>query len=161
MFYVCLCMSIDQKSLHATIVLERTYQALPEQVFSEFADPVARARWSPPSNDVLIYDQVDFRTGGRDFFRCGPKSDPKFRGETLYCLIVPNKRLISCETLDVDGQRLAVSLNTLEFEEAGNSTNLKLTVQVVSFAGADVIEGHESGNKRALENLARHLSGKF
>lgn len=161
MFYVCLRMSINQKSQHATIVLERTYQALPEQVFSEFADPVARARWSPPSDDVLIYDQAEFRTGGRDFFRCGPKSDPKFRGETLYHMIIPNKRLISCETLDVDGQRLAVSLNTLEFEAAGKSTNLKLTVQVVSLAGAGVIEGYESGNKSALDNLERHLSGKF
>jgi uncharacterized protein YndB with AHSA1/START domain len=74
-------MSIDasskyEKLQHATIVLERTYRAPLEQVFSEFADPVARARWSPPSNDVLIYDQTNFRVGGRDVFRCGPKDDP-------------------------------------------------------------------------------------
>lgn len=152
-------MSTDEKSRHATIVLERTYRASLERVFSEFADPVARARWSPPSNDALIYDQTDFRAGGRDLFRCGPKKDPKFRGETLYHLIVPNKCVVSSETLDTDGQRLAVSLSTLDLEATGDSTNLKLTVQMVSLAGAGMIEGYESGNKSALENLARHLSG--
>jgi uncharacterized protein YndB with AHSA1/START domain len=152
---------MSEKLQHATIVLERTYRAPLEQVFSEFADPVARARWSPPSNDVLIYDQTDFRAGGRDLFRCGPKNDPKFHGETLYHLIVPNKRVVSSETLDTNGQRLAVSLNALEFEATGEGTNLKLTVQVVSLVGAGLIESYESGNNSALENLARHLSGKL
>jgi uncharacterized protein YndB with AHSA1/START domain len=153
---------MNEKSQHATIVLERTYLAPIGRVFSEFADPVARARWSPPSSDVLIYDQTDFRAGGRDLFRCGPKNDaPKFRGETLYHLIVPNKCVVSSETLEADGQRLAVSLNTLDLEAAGESTNLKLTVQMVSFVGAGMIEGYESGNKSALENLARHLSDKL
>ncbi len=154
-------MSTDGKSRHATIVLERTYRAAPERVFSEFADPLARARWSPPSDDVLIYDQTDFRAGGRDLFRCGPKNDPKFRGETLYHLIVPNQCVVSSETLDTDGQRLAVSLSTLDFEATGEGTNLKLTLQMVSLAGAGMIEGYESGNKSALENLARRLSGNL
>jgi uncharacterized protein YndB with AHSA1/START domain len=154
-------MSTNERPQHATITLERTYRAPLERVFSEFADPVARARWSAPSNDVLIYDQTEFRAGGRDLFRCGPKNDPKFRGETFYHLIVPNRRVVSSETLDVDGQRLAVSLNTLDFEPTGEGTNLKVTVQMVSFVGAGMIEGYESGNKSALENLGRHLSGQL
>jgi len=154
-------MSTNERPQHATITLERTYRAPLERVFSEFADPVARARWSAPSNDVLIYDQTEFRSGGRDLFGCGPKNDPKFRGETFYHLIVPNRRVVSSETLDVDGQRLAVSLNTLDFEPAGEGTNLKVTVQMVSFVGAGMIEGYESGNKGALENLGCHLSGQL
>jgi hypothetical protein len=50
-----LCQQI--KPQHATIKLEQWYFAPPERVFAEFADPVARARWSAPSNDVLIYQQ--------------------------------------------------------------------------------------------------------
>src|ERR1700680_42808 len=137
---------MNQKPHHATITLERSYRAPLERVFSEFADPVARARWSPPSNDVLIYDQTDFRAGGRDVFRYGPKDDPKFRGETLYHLIVANKCVVSSETLDTDGQRLAVSLNTHDLEATGESTNLKLTAQIVSFVGPGMIRGYESGN---------------
>jgi uncharacterized protein YndB with AHSA1/START domain len=152
---------MNEKPQHSTITLERSYRAPLERVFSEFADPVARARWSPPSNDVLIYDEANFRAGGRDIFRCGPRSDPKFRGETLYHLIVPNQRVVSSETLDADGERIAVSLNTLDFEATNEGTNLKLTVQVVSLAGAGMIRAYESGNKSALENLSRHLSGNL
>jgi uncharacterized protein YndB with AHSA1/START domain len=147
--------SKNEKSQHATIVLERTYRAPLEQVFSEFADPGARSRWTTPSNDALIYDQTDFRVGGRDVFRCGPKNDLKFRGETSYHLIVPYKRVVSTETLDTEGERLAVSLHTLDFDATGKGTHLKVTVQMVSFVGAGMIAGYESGNKSALENLAR------
>ena len=149
---------MNDKSQHATITLQHSYSAPPEGVFSEFADPVARARWSPPSNDELIYDETDFRIGGKDLFRCGPKGDPKFRGETRYLDIVPNGRVVSSETLDVDGQRLAFALTTLDFESIEGGTNLTITVQMVSFVGPAMIHGYESGNKSALKNLSLHLS---
>jgi uncharacterized protein YndB with AHSA1/START domain len=151
---------MNGKPEHATITMERSYPAPPERVFSEFADPLARARWSPPSGDVLIYDEADFRAGGRDLFRCGPQSDPKFRGETLYHLIVPNERVISSEILDVGDHRLAVSLTTLDFASEGNNTKLTLTVQMISLAGQELIDGYRSGNKSALENLASHLGAR-
>ena len=149
---------MNGKPQHATIRLERSYAAPPERVFSEFADPVARARWSAPSEDALIYDEADLHVGGRDVFRCGPKGDPKFRGETRCLLIIPNARVVSSETVDMGGQCLAVSLTTLDFEAAKDATNLTVTVQVVSFAGPGMIHGYESGNKSALENLSQHLS---
>jgi uncharacterized protein YndB with AHSA1/START domain len=145
------------KTQHATFTLEHSYPAPVERVFSEFADPVVRARWSALSEDVLIYDEADFRVGGKDIFRCGPKGDPKFRGETRYFLILPNERVVSSETLDMDGRRLAISLTTLDFESKEDATILTITVQMISLVGADMIRGYESGNKSALENLAKHL----
>ena len=152
---------MDEKPQHATITLERSYRVPLERVFSEFANPTARARWSAPANEVLVYDETDFRVGGRDVFRCGPQKGPEFRGETLYHIIVPNTRVVSSETLDADGQRLAVSLHTLDFEASGEDTKLKLTIQLVSLVGAGMIEGYESGNKSALESLSRHLNGNL
>src|SRR5579863_6182722 len=152
---------MNGKSQHATITLERSYPAALEQVFSEFADPVARARWSAPSEDVLIYDEADFRIGGKDVFRCGPKGDPKFHGETHYLLIVPNVYVVSSETIEMDGQCLAISLTTLDFEPTENGTNLKVTLQIASFVGPGMILGSESGYKCALENLSQHLSNRL
>lgn len=148
----------SDKPQHATIKLEHSYSAPLERVFSEFADPAARARWSAPSNDVLIYDESDFRVGGKDVFRCGPNGDPKFRGETRYLYIVPNARVVSSETVDMDGQRLAVALTTLDFEPTEDGTNLTVTVQIVSFAGPEMIHGYESGNQSALKNLSQYLA---
>jgi uncharacterized protein YndB with AHSA1/START domain len=148
----------DQDKLqHATIKLEHSYSAPPERVFSEFADPVARARWSAPSDDALVYDEADFRVGGKDVFRCGPNGDPKFRGETRYLHIAPNARVVSSETVDLEGQHLAIALSTLDFEPTEDGTKLTVTVQIVSFIGPDMIHSYESGNKSALKNLAAHL----
>jgi uncharacterized protein YndB with AHSA1/START domain len=147
----------NDKLQHATITLQHSYSAPPERVFSEFANPVARASWSAPSKDELIYEQADFQIGGKDVFRCGPKGDLKFRGETRYLDIVPNARVVSSETVDVDGQRLAVALTTLDFEPTEHGTNVTVTVQLVSFVGPDMIHSYESGNKSALKNLSGHL----
>lgn len=148
---------MNNKPQHATIMLEHSYSAPVERVFSQFADPAARAGWSAPSEEILVYDESDFRVGGKDVFRCGPKGNPKFRGETRYLHIVPNKRVVSSETLDTDDQLLAVALTTLEFEPTKDGTNLTVTVQIVSFVGPDMIRGYESGNKSALKNLSQHL----
>jgi hypothetical protein len=67
--------------------------------------------------------------------------------------------VVSTETLDPDGQRLAVWLTTLEFEPTGEGSNLRVTVQMVSFVGPGMIAGYEAGNKSALENLSCHLDG--
>ncbi len=149
---------MSDKLQHTTITLQHSYSAPLELVFSEFADPVARARWSAPSNDELVYDEADFQIGGKDVFRCGPKGDLKFRGETHYLDIVPNARVVSSETVALDGERLAAALTTLDFEPTKDGTLLTVTLQIVSFVGPDMMSSYESGNRSALKNLALHLS---
>ena len=151
---------MKEKLHHATVTLERAYAVPVERVFSEFADPHARAKWSAPSNDALVYDEADFREGGRDMFRCGPPNDLRFLGVTTYQVIVPNSCVISTETLSEGGKRLAVALNTLNFEPTVDGTNLKITVQIASFVGAGMVGGYESGNRSALEGLSRHLTAR-
>jgi uncharacterized protein YndB with AHSA1/START domain len=153
----CQAMSENVKH-HATIVLERDYDSTPSRVFTEFADPVVRARWSAPPGDELTYEEAAFKVGGRDVFRCGPMGDPRFRGETLYHVIEPHTCVISTETLEAGGQHLAVSLSTLELRPTGHGTKLKLTIQIVSSVGKTIIKGFESGNRSALEGLAAHLA---
>lgn len=142
---------------HATITLEHSYSASVSRVFAEFADPQARAKWSAPSSDSLVYDHADFREDGHDVFRCGPSDNLKFRGVTTYHVIIPNRCVISTETLSEGATRLAVALNTLDFEPTSEGSRLKITLQIVSFVGPDMIRGYESGNRGALEGLSRHL----
>lgn len=149
---------MKEKLHHTTIALERSYAAPVERVFSAFADPLARAEWSAPPNDALVYEEADFREGGRDIFRCGPPNDLRFRGVTSYQVIVPNRCVVSAESLSEGATQLAVALNTLEFEPASDGTNLRLTVQIVSFVGPGMVGGYESGNRSAFEGLARHLA---
>jgi len=149
---------MNGKLHHATITLDRAYSVRVERVFFEFADARARAKWSAPSNDALVYDEADFREGGCDVFRCGPLNDLKFRGVTTYQVIIPNRCVISTESLWEGAAQLAIALNTLEFEPTAEGANLRLTVQIASFVGSGLVAGYESGNRSALEGLARQLA---
>jgi uncharacterized protein YndB with AHSA1/START domain len=146
-------------TLHETLVFERVVQAPAEAVFNALADPVARAAWGAPSDTaVVIYDEADFREGGRDRFRCGSKADPNIHGETRYLEIAENRRIVSSETITMDGKKLCASLTTLELTPNGQKTNLKSTTQLASFIGQDMIKGHTSGTNASLDNLVRHLA---
>lgn len=144
---------------HETIIIERSFDAPLARVFAAFADPVARAIWGLPSDTaVLIYDESDFRVGGRDLFRCGAKSDPKYHGEARYLHIEHERHIVYCETIDVDGSRLSASVNSVEFESDGQSTRVKTTVQLAAFRSRDMIEGIKFGQNAALDNLGKFLA---
>src|ERR1700722_2422865 len=113
-------------ALHATLVFERDIPAPVEAVYAAFADPVARADWGTPSDTaVVIYDETDFREGGQDRFRCGAKSNPNIHGTTRYLEIVANSRVVSSETIVMNGKRLCASLPTLQLTPRGEKTKLK------------------------------------
>ena len=146
---------------HATLVFEREISAPTEVVFAAFADPAVRAQWGTPSDTaVVIYDEADFRQGGQDRFRCGSKSNPNIHGMTHYLDIIPNRRIVSSETIAMDGRRLCVSLTTLELTPDGRKTQLKNTTQLSSFIGQDMINGHTMGTNASLDNLVRHFIHK-
>lgn len=145
-------------TLHATLVFEREVPAAPEAVFAAFADPAARAQWGTPSDTaILIYDEADFREGGQDHFRCGSKANPNIHGLTHYLDIVPDRRVISSETLVVDRRRLCVSLTTLELAPDGNKTKLKNTTHLASFIGEDMVKGYTTGTNASLDSLVRYF----
>jgi uncharacterized protein YndB with AHSA1/START domain len=148
-------------TLHATLVFEHEIPAPVGEVFAAFADPSARAEWGAPSDTaVVIYDQADFCEGGQDCFRCGATSDPNIYGTTRYLEIVPNRRVVSSETIVVNGKRLCASLNTLELTPDGERTKLKSTTQLASFIGEDMIKGHQTGTSASLDNLVRYFLKK-
>ena len=148
-------------TLHKTLVFEREIPAPVEEVFAAFADPAARAAWGAPSdNTALIYDEADFREGGQDRFRCGPTADPNIQGVTQYLEIIADRRVVSSETIAMNGNRLCASLSTLELTPEGDKTRLKSTIQLASFIGEDMARGHEQGNNASLDNLVQFFRTK-
>jgi uncharacterized protein YndB with AHSA1/START domain len=147
------------QTLHKTLIFEREVAAPAEAVFAAFADPVARAAWGTPSDTaIVIYDEADFRDGGRDRFRCGSKTDPNIHGATHYLEITANRRIVSTETITVDGKRLCASLTTLELTPNGRNTKLKNTTQLASFIGQDMVNGHSTGTNASLDNLVKFFA---
>ncbi len=148
-----------ERVTHATLVFEREIATTVETVFAAFENAKFRAKWSAPSDTAtIIYDKEDFQEGGEDHYRCGSKSNPNIHGTTRYLEIIPNRRIVSSETISMDGKRLCASLITLEFAQSGKKTKLRSTSQVASFIGQDMIKGTEAGNNGSLDNLVNYFS---
>lgn len=143
---------------HATIVMERTYNAPPARVFHAWADAEAKARWSAPTPDVVIkYEAADFREGGRDVVRCIEPNQTDYVATVYYLDLRRDQRLVFAEEVSNGAVRVSAALISIELSPAGAGTRLQLTMQIASFDGANMEEGYQYGWSAALDNLAKEF----
>lgn len=142
---------------HDTIVLERTYNASPARVFAAWADPSARERWDVPGDGWELAEfESDFRVGGREFSRFGPKGDPRYWSEGRYLDIVQDRRIVSAGTMHNDQTRTSITVATVELLPDGHGTRLILTDQS-AFIGGEDPAAREQGHGTVLANLTAYL----
>jgi uncharacterized protein YndB with AHSA1/START domain len=145
--------------VHDTIHVEHRLRCAPSTAFAAYADVSARAVWTVPSDDeVIVFDNAEFRIDGTDVFRCGPRAEPNLDGRTTYLDIVHDERIIAAECISQSGMLLAASIVTWTFTPDGSEVIVAVTDQVTSLVGHDMIDGSRIGYGRALANLATHLA---
>ena len=148
----------ERKLTHSTFTLEREYKASPAKVFQAFADPAVKAKWfeAPSEEWRHIGSSLDFREGGREhsegqFGEGGPVS----RFDAYYHEVVDDLRLVYDYEMRVNGQRLSVSLASIELIATAAGTRLTLTEQGVYFDDLDNTEQRKEGTIELLESLAK------
>lgn len=146
---------------HGTVVVEGIIEAPASRVYAAYADSKAReAReaWErPPIRRRSITRRQTFRVGGRDVARCSPKTDPRFILESRYLEIIPEHRVVCTETIREVEKTLAANITTLELVPDARRTRLKVTVQVTSFVGDDMIANTRAGHTGSLAKMARYF----
>jgi uncharacterized protein YndB with AHSA1/START domain len=144
---------------HATIVLDRIFDASPVRVFDAWADPMVRVRWDVPGEDWEIAGhEQDFRVGGREATRFGPKGDPLYYSEGRYLDIVPNARIISAGTMHRGDTRISTTLCTIEVIAEGTGARLILTDQSSFLDGGEKPSDREGGWGAILDKLEAYLT---
>ena len=144
---------------HETLVFEREFSATPDRLFQAYADPKQREVWSAPTPEtVIVIDESDVRTGGREIARCGSAENLNWTMKVAYHSVVENRLITFTEELWDGDSILTVALITFEFQPSGtNGTKLTLTDQVTSLVGEGGVAGHSDGYTKALANLAASL----
>jgi uncharacterized protein YndB with AHSA1/START domain len=139
---------------HASFVIERTLPATPARVFAAFAEPAAKARWfvGPPGWETAEH-HLDFRVGGCEVSRGGPRDGPEHRFDARYYDILPEERIVFAYDMTVDGVRISVSLATIELRPSGSETQLVFTEQDAFLDGYDSVFERERGTAELLDNL--------
>lgn len=145
---------------HDTLKFSQSINASLSAVWVAFSDSAQRSVWGAPAGDAQVYDESDFREGGRDVYRCGPPRALDFHGVVNYMQIVPGSLIVHTDTVVVKDQLLAIALLTWQFETHGATTQVRLTDQVTSFVGSDMIAGQRNGHTKALEQLCNFVEGR-
>jgi uncharacterized protein YndB with AHSA1/START domain len=143
---------------HATFTIERTFDATPARVFAAFASAEAKAKWMFCHSEWETREfEIDFRVGGREYLRTGPKGGEAHIMSGVYHDIVPDERVVISFSMHLDETMISVSLVTIEFKAEGSGTRLLFTEQGAFLDGYDDIAGREGGTGTALDNLEEHL----
>lgn len=148
----------ERSVVHATFVIERSYDATPARVFMAFADPAAKRRWFVEGEgwEVEAFE-VDFRVGGFERSRFRFRGGPLIRNDTVYQDIVPDQRIIIAYTMTIGENRISASLTTMQFEPSGSGTRLTFTEQGAFLDGYDDAGKRESGTRGLLDALDTEL----
>jgi uncharacterized protein YndB with AHSA1/START domain len=143
---------------HATFTLERRYDATPAQVFAAWADPGAKKRWFADAEDwTTTAFELDFREGGTELFRGRPKDGPPITYDAVFQDIVPEQRIVYSYAMTMDGQRISVSVATVEIDAAGDGARLRYTEQGAFLDGFDSADAREQGMGGLLDALGAEL----
>src|SRR5262249_38897990 len=129
------CLAVTMPStVHDTLTLERRYNAAPARVFAAWGDAKARERWGRPNDEeFIVYDQAEFRVGGEDISRCGPKGGLRWLARVRYLEITKDARIVMAEHVSGEGVAKASALIAVELEADGAGTKLRLTLQIAAY----------------------------
>ncbi|MGZ4203422.1 MAG: SRPBCC family protein [Thermoleophilaceae bacterium] len=139
----------DRSVKHGTFQIERSYEAPPDQVFTAWADPEAKGRWFGTGEPA----ELDFRVGGREHSEGTGPNGSSYRYDALYQDIVPAERIVYTYDMHLDGERISVSVATVEFEASETGTRLVYTEQGAYLDGLDEPEMRQGGTGTMLDKL--------
>lgn len=143
---------------HATIVMERTYKASPARVFAAWVDVEARKRWSAPAESIrIVYEESNFREGGRDVSRCIEPGNADYVAIVHYLDIRRDARIVFAEAVAHGDANVSSALISMELAPEGAATRLTLTMQIVAFDGSKMEDGYQFGWSAALDNLGKEF----
>jgi uncharacterized protein YndB with AHSA1/START domain len=152
---------VEPKVVHATCVVERSFNKPAPVVFAALSDPNKVQRWMGGGARSEMEDfLVEFKEGGRQVmqYRMGPESPiagSVILNEGRYQQIVLGERIVIASTMKRDGKIFSSSLVTFELVDTEAGTDLILTHQGAFFEGADGPAMREQGWKHLIANLAK------
>ncbi|HEY4202020.1 MAG TPA: SRPBCC family protein [Devosiaceae bacterium] len=148
----------ERSIAHGTFVVERNYKASPAKVFAAFADPAIKNKWFGGPEEQNAKRSFDFRVGGKES-NTGEFHGSTYSFDALYQDIIPNERIIYTYDMHLNGERISVSLATIEFKPTPAGTHMIVTENGAFLDGLDNVKQREAGTNGLMDALGRVVEG--
>lgn len=145
----------ERSVVHDTVVVRRSYDATPEEIYRAWTEAALLERWYVPGDEkwsARIVDH-DFRVGGAKRITFGPPEEI-FTEECRYVDIVPNRRICYAMTIARGQTRITVSMVTVELVPASKRCEVRVTDQLAILDGGDTAGDRQRGWGECLDKLA-------
>ena len=152
---------VPRSVTHATLRLERIYDAPVARVFEALSDEAAKSKWfrGIEGRWELLERHMDFRVGGHEKLKGKWDSGAVSTFEAIYHDIIPDQRIVYTYEMHIDAKKISVSLATMELKYlAAHSTSLIVTEQGAFLDGHDDGGSRERGTSFLLDQLGASLS---
>ncbi|MGE5392990.1 MAG: SRPBCC family protein [Candidatus Saccharibacteria bacterium] len=151
------------------VILERTYDATPEQIWRAWTDPEALKQWWGPDNVVIPECEVDLRVGGKFYLvmeageGMGQYKGTRWPMRAEYTTIEPNSKLAykaKAWTEGAEEETLIDQETEVTLLEEGGKTKLKVRAAIYKMGpGAQMAaEGMQYGFNQQLDKLKNLLA---
>jgi uncharacterized protein YndB with AHSA1/START domain len=145
----------ERSAVHDTFRIDRHFDAEPARVFRAFADPGAKAKWFGIP-EATRRESFDFREGGRETMET-VFDTTTYGYVATYTDIVPEQRIVYTYEMAMNGQRISVSVATIELRAGSGGTDFTLTEQGVYLDGLDNPAQRKQGTEDLMDALAKSL----
>lgn len=144
---------------HATFTVRRTFAASPARVWRAFTDLTAKRAWFVDTPGFSTYEyRLDCREGGDEFWRGTAPGGGELTLSTHFAEVAVGERILLTYEMALNGKRLSLSLQSLEFRSEPDGTALTLTEHVAHLDGMGTLDDRRSGTEQALDLLAKSLA---
>ncbi len=144
----------DIRERFATLTFEQEVAAPLSVLWQAWTAPAARAIWAAPTPSVTVeFLEADTRVGGREVSLCKVEGHPVVRCECGWLELQPAACSVNYEVISRDGVNQSAALVTADFEGAGESSRIEVTVQLSSLA-EEMEAGYREGFGAGLHKLA-------
>ncbi len=139
---------------HTSFVLERQFKTTAARVFTAWADPATKLRWSDCHAEMNATEfSMDFRPGGREVYRSALPDGTQLAVDKVFLDIVAQARIVFAYSMAAGGRALSASLVTVEFTNNAAGSTLKLTEQLAYLDGHHDLAQRRRGTEEGLDRL--------
>jgi uncharacterized protein YndB with AHSA1/START domain len=150
---------IERSIVHGSFTVERTYRHAPAVVFGAWAKPEFKRQWFGSPEEGNTDHIFEFRVGGREFNE-GKVGDNSYTFDVRYQDIVENNRIIYTYEMKLNGERISVSVASVELRPVDNGTRMIVREDGVFLDGLDTVKQREDGTNYLIDQLGAWLDSQ-